>query len=43
MSNTRLFKKIIGWNDFSDIFRKVVVCYKSIDYNSNAMQKFAFL
>ena len=31
------FKKIVGRADFSDQFRKIIVCYKRIGYNINIM------
>ena len=31
------FKNVVGRADFSDQFRKVIVCYKSIGYNINIM------
>ena len=37
------FKKIIGITDFSDQFRKIIMCYKRIGYNLNVMQQSACL
>ena len=36
-------KKNIGRADFSDRFRKVIICYKRIGYNINIMQQSACL
>ena len=33
------FKKIVGRNDFSDQFRKIIIPYKSIGYNRNVMRQ----
>ena len=33
------FKKIRGMTDFSDQFRKVIMCYKRIGYNLNVMRQ----
>ena len=33
------FKKIKGSTDFSDQFRKIIICHKSIDYNLNVMRQ----
>ena len=32
------FKKIVGRNDFSDQFRKIIIRYKRIWYNMNVMR-----
>ena len=32
------FKKIVGRNDFSDQFRKIIIHYKRIGYNMNVMR-----
>ena len=37
------FKKIIGMTDFSDQFRKIIMCYKRIGYNLNVMRQSACL
>ena len=37
------FKTIVGRADFSDQFRKIIVCYKRIRYNINIMQQSACL
>ena len=37
------FKKIVGWNDFSDQFRKITIRYKRIGYNINVMWQTACL
>ena len=37
------FKKIRGMTDFSDHFRKIIMCYKRIGYNLNVMQEYACL
>ena len=37
------FKKIVGGADFSDQFRKIIVCYKQIGYNINLMRQSACL
>ena len=37
------FKKIVGRADFSDQFRKIIVCYKRIGYNINIMRQSACL
>ena len=37
------FKKIVGPNDFSDQFRKIILRYKRIGYNMNAMRQTACL
>ena len=31
------FKKIMGRTDFSDQFRKIIICHKSIGYDFNVM------
>ena len=31
------FKKIMGWTDFSDQFRKIIIRYKRIDYHINVI------
>ena len=31
------FKKIRGMTDFSDQFRKIIMCFKHIGYNLNVM------
>ena len=31
------FKKIMGMTDFADQFRKIIIGYKRIGYNSNVM------
>ena len=31
------FKKFRGMTDFSDPFRKIIMCYKRIGYNLNVM------
>ena len=36
-------KKIVGRADFSDQFRKIIVCYKRIGYNINIMRQSACL
>ena len=35
------FKKIVGRNDFSDKFRKIIIRYKRIGYNMNVMRQTA--
>ena len=35
------FKKIVGRNDFSDQFRKIIIRYKRIGYNMNVMRQTA--
>ena len=37
------FKKIVGRNDFSDHFRKIIIRYKRIEYNFNVMRQTACL
>ena len=37
------FKKIVGRNDFSDQFRKIIIRYKRIEYNMNVMRQTACL
>ena len=37
------FKKIMGKTDFSDQFRKVILCRKRIGYNLNSMRQYAYL
>ena len=37
------FKKLIGSNDFSFQFRKIITRYKRIGYNLNVMQQSAYL
>ena len=37
------FKRIVGRVDFSDQFRKIIVCYKRIGYNINIMRQSACL
>ena len=37
------YKKIVGRFDFSDQFRKIIVCYKRIGYNINIMRQSACL
>ena len=37
------FKKIRGMTDFSDQFRKIIMCYKRIGYNLNVMRQSACL
>ena len=37
------FKKNVGRVDFSDQFRKIIVCYKHIGYNINIMRQSACL
>ena len=37
------FKKIRGMTDFSDQFRKIIMCYKRNGYNLNVMPQSAFL
>ena len=37
------FQKIVGRADFSDQFRKIIVCYKRIAYNINIMRQSACL
>ena len=37
------YKKLIGWNDFSFQFRKVIIHYKHIGYNLNFMRQSACL
>ena len=37
------FKEIVGRADFSDQFRKIIICYKRIGYNINKMQQSACL
>ena len=36
------FKKILGRNDFSDQFRKIIIRYKMIGYNMNVMRQTSF-
>ena len=37
------FKTIVGRADFSDQFRKMIICYKRIRYNINIMRQSACL
>ena len=37
------FKKLIGRNDFSFQFRKIITCYRRIGYNLNVMRQSACL
>ena len=37
------FKKIVGRNDYSDQFRKIIIRYKIIEYNMNVMRQTACL
>ena len=37
------FKTIRGMTDFSDQFRKTIICYERIGYNLNVMQQSACL
>ena len=37
------FKKIVGRNDVSDQFRKIIIRYKRIGYNMNVMRQTACL
>ena len=37
------FKKVIGINDFSFQFRKIITRYRRIGYNLNVMRQFACL
>ena len=37
------FKKIVGQNDFSDQFRKIIIRYKRIGYNMNVTRQTACL
>ena len=37
------FKTIVGRNDFSHRFKKIIIRYKRIGYNMNVMQKTACL
>ena len=37
------FKKITGRTDFSDHFRKIMICHKRICYDLNVMRKSACL
>ena len=37
------FKNIIGRANFSDQFRKIIICYKRIGYNINTMRQSACL
>ena len=37
------FKKIVSRIDFSDQFRKIIICYKRIGYNLNVMRQSACL
>ena len=37
------FKKIVGRNDFSDQFRNIIIRYKRIGYNMNAIRQTACL
>ena len=37
------FKNIVGRADFSDQFKKIIVCYKRIGYNINIMRQSASL
>ena len=37
------FRKIVGRNDFSDQFRKIIIRYKRIGYNMNVMRQTACL
>ena len=39
----KLIKKNIGRADFSDQFRKIIICYKRIGYNINIMRQSACL
>ena len=36
-------KKVVGRADFSDQFRKIIICYKHIGYNINIMRQSACL
>ena len=36
------FKIIVGRNDFSDQFRKIIIRYKRMGYNTNVMRQTAF-
>ena len=35
------FQKIMGMTDFSDQFRKIIIRYKPIGYNSNVIRQSA--
>ena len=35
---TKLIKKIMGRTDFSDYFRKIIICHTRIGYNINVMR-----
>ena len=37
------FRKIVGRKDFSDQFRKIIICYERTGYNMNVMQQTACL
>ena len=37
------FRKIVGRNDFSDQFRKIIIRYKRIRYNMNIIRQTASL
>ena len=37
------FRKIVGRNDFSDQFRKIIIRYKRIRYNMNIIRQTACL
>ena len=37
------FKKIMGWTDFADQFRKIIIRHKRIGYDINVMRQSACL
>ena len=36
-------RKLLGWTDLSDHFRKIIICYKRIGYNMNVIRQTACL
>ena len=43
MVTVYILKNIVGRADFSDQFRKIIICYKRIGYNINIMRQSACL
>ena len=37
------FKLIVGWANFSDQFKKIIICYKQIGHNINIKRQCAYL
>ena len=37
------FKRIMGRTDFSDQFRKIIICYKRLGYDFNVMRQYVCL